>query len=86
MEFLDINKIERSLDKVKNNMPSSNFAKPLIDASDTTQSNLPNLIKEIIGKKENTEAVGKDHNLLRTIAERADKVRQQALTLQYTEH
>jgi hypothetical protein len=34
-------------------MPSSNFSKPIIDTMDTSSSNLPNLIKEIIGKKDN---------------------------------
>lgn len=53
MEFLDINKVEKSLNKVKYNMPSSNFSKPMIDTSDTSSSSLPNLIKEIIGKKDN---------------------------------
>lgn len=84
MEFLDINKIERSLDKVKYNMPSKNFAKPFIDTSDTSQSNLPNLIKEIIGKKDieqSPEKMGKDHNQIRTIADRMNQVRQQALNV-----
>lgn len=56
-------------------MPSSNFSKPMIDTMDTSSSNLPNLIKEIIGKKDNEqspEKIGKDHNILRTIGDRAN--------------
>ncbi len=84
MEFLDINRIERSLDKVKNNMPSKNFAKPFVDTTDTSQTNLPNLIKELIGKKDNEqspEKMGKDHNQIRTIADRMNQVRQHALNM-----
>lgn len=65
-------------------MPSKNFAKPFVDTTDTSQTNLPNLIKELIGKKDNEqspEKMGKDHNQIRTIADRMNQVRQHALNM-----
>ena len=79
--FLDMNKIEKSLDKVKINMPSSNFSKPFIEVQDG-ESNLPSLIKELIKKNDVPDKKGTDPNYLRTIAERVDNVKQQAFLVQ----
>jgi len=80
VDFLDYNKIERQLDKVKINMPSANFSKPIIENQEA-ELNLPNLIKEII-KKDLSEKKGTDPNYLRTIAERTDQVKQHAYIVQ----